>query len=427
MNSRLTQFDRTFRHAKEYHRSDAAAVRAEWDFVADIVKPPQVPGAICAAFTSGKLPGTGTMIQRMSTGKANAHDISTLENRTHYIAMQAFAEYMSKQEEPRNFNALMPAFDAFVAFMSQFVNYGAQESLNTTIQMYYQQAGFMLAQKPVYEVSPGLALELLDTELRGLSRGDLRLPFETVYIHAPDETGLKIFNDESQWHELDGIYITEDEDDGVRSWRFLLVGRPKPVKRSMGPYGAVDFDNDALLHWRFEFRHESLEECINAAEQEMIAQTESEAFKKIIPLWRELFRFAMNTILYATMPDADVERVITDEDARRLFARIKRLPKGKKKSRLQERLKGMDTSTRYQLGRTIRIDRAVSEARASAGVSGRTLKVQFRRTGHFRNQPYGEGRKLIKRIWIKPCWVGGKDKPLSMPRRRLEKPCPKQT
>lgn len=33
-----------------------------------------------------------------------------------------------------------------------------------------------------------------------------------------------------------------------------------------------------------------------------------------------------------------------------------------------------------------------------------------RRSGHFRDQPYGPGRTKIRNMWIKPMWIGAKDK-----------------
>jgi hypothetical protein len=156
----------------------------------------------------------------------------------------------------------------------------------------------------------------------------------------------------------------------------------------------------------------------------MSNQTCSESFKQFIPLFRETFRFAMNTVLYATMPEADVERIITNDEARKLFARIKKLPKGKKRDGLRDRLRLLPLDERFVLGRTITIDRTVLEARTvgSEYEDARKLHVQFRRRGHFRNQPWGEGRQLRKRIWIKPHWVGAKDKPLSASNYKLDLP-----
>jgi len=37
---------------------------------------------------------------------------------------------------------------------------------------------------------------------------------------------------------------------------------------------------------------------------------------------------------------------------------------------------------------------------------GRKVDVRFIVRGHWRNQPYGKGRSLVKRVWIKPFWKG---------------------
>jgi len=166
---------------------------------------------------------------------------------------------------------------------------------------------------------------------------------------------------------------------------------------------------------------EPLDNSIKRCESEMHEQNESEGFKGFIPKWREVFRYAMNAVLYATMPDADVEHLITDPEARALFARVKKAPKGsKKRGKLNDRLRDMNTRKHWLLGRTIKVDRTILET-AKGTDAGRKLRVRFRRTGHFRWQPYGPGRELHKRIWIRPTMVGGKDLPLVTAKHRLEK------
>jgi len=411
-----THFDRTFRYTDDYQRADE-------DFARKSIGRGDDVGECLIKFLTQRVYNKS---RPKDTRKATAQ-----MNRTHWLVHCAFREHMRTLPKFWHYVDLIPMLDEFQQTMRAIgagqtaSGGGTQEDLNTTTQMHYQQASFILAGKKVYEVALGLALELIDTELRGIKTDELRLPFESVYIHLPKGAGMQIPNADTGYHGMEGIYITEDrEENGNRMWRFLLCGEPKPLV-----VDGVEWDNDALLHWKMELPDGiTLDEAVNRCEVEMEQQTESEGFKAFIPDFRETFRFTMNTILYATMPDADVQTLITDPDARKLFARIKKMPKGKKRAKLSERLKTMNTDTRIVLGREVTIDRTALDARkpGNAGAKGRKMHVQFRRCGHWRNQRYGSMSVPLEdrpynRIRIKPTWVN-KGAPLSITTYKLELP-----
>ena len=309
------------------------------------------------------------------------------------------------------------------------LNQGSVEHATTQIALQFQLSAFVHAGSPTYAPSDGLSQALLHTEFKDLITDQVRLPHKTIYIHAPDTCSLQVHNDDSGWHTLDGIYVTEAsifEKDGIgeRIWRVMVVGRHKEIESDELDFlSKIEHNNDALLHFKMSLRSgEKIEACVARAEAEMNSQIVSETFKKWIPHWRNAFRFILNVILYATMPDADVKTLIVDPETRKLFERIQKLPKGSsKREALKNRLKEADQTKVKILGGSILLDRTFSDASPDGETEGRKLSVQYVRSGHWRNQPYGPKRTLVKQQWIKPTWVGSKDSPIKVKTYELEK------
>jgi len=294
-----------------------------------------------------------------------------------------------------------------------------QEILNTGGQMVFQIASHDLAGKRVYEVSPGLADKLMATEVRGLKTNDLRLPFESIYITAPEITGLKIWNIDTGWHDIEGIYITEDvDDDGVRLWRFMVTGEPKPLV-----INGIDFDNDALVYWRMRLPEDvDLQQAIDDTTATMTKNLEEyeTTFSEMVPVWTEIFRYCMAVILYATWPNCDREDVVLNREFRQLYQRIGRLPRGsKKKGRLQSKLSTLDPRRRTILGRHITVDRSRPGSEESTG-RGRPLEVLQRVAGHFKMVAHGPGRTQRRPHFVEPYYRGPDDGPLSAAVHRLK-------
>ena len=81
--------------------------------------------------------------------------------------------------------------------------------------------------RKVYEVDLGLAERLAQTELRGLSTDDLKLPFKSIYVQIPTSADLKVANVESGEHIIEGAYVAEVTGDTEPRWAILLWEPPK--------------------------------------------------------------------------------------------------------------------------------------------------------------------------------------------------------
>lgn len=276
-------------------------------------------------------------------------------------------------------------------------------------QQYFHILCHEKAGKKVYEVSPGLAAQLADTELHGLVAEDVRLPYEAMCLAIPSEAGLRIWNEHTGWHPIEAIYIVEDvshhiiPDAATRCWRFLVSGRSK----NQNPF------DDALLYFAFPFPEGVRVDDIIKSTHERIRTIDVAKGEEVGPMideWVKVFRWVMNAIIYATWPDAEREHVLANKEARHLWERIHKLPKGNKtRTKLLKTYNELDPRRRVLLGKTITYisrDQAAKEDHERHTGTGRPLFLRVRVQGHWKKQFHGPKRSLRKLIWIQPYWKG---------------------
>lgn len=297
-------------------------------------------------------------------------------------------------------------------------------------QLHYHLYWHAQAGQRVYQVSPGLAQQLRDTELRGLDSDDLHLPFENVYLETPPVLGFKVWNNLTGWHECEGIYLTEDNSGmvqefpegregkpvlahrpGWRCWRFMVVGRSK------NPENELD---DGLYYFQVDLPPGvSLDAALHNSTIRYLAT----GCENMEELWEPMFRWALNAMLYATCADAESLPTMINREARQLWERLQKLPAGAKRDKLKTEFKKLDPQKRIVLGRAIVYisrDQAEAEDRAAHG-AGKPLVLRVRVSGHYKRQFYGVRRMLRKRLWIQPYWKGPEDGVLSSAVHKLVK------
>lgn len=288
---------------------------------------------------------------------------------------------------------------------------GTQESVTISMQTQYHHLRAEQAGSKIYEVSSGLSQQLLDTELRGLTSEDCRLPYDSLVLIPPVGSGLRVWNTQTGWHSIECIYVSEDLHDDIRIWRFLLVGVPK----------THDLD-DALLWFAISLKpNRPLSEALD--DEDELIRTSKDYTAEVLPMqkeWRRIFNWVLNVIIYATWPDAEREHVWVSRDARLLWERMQKLPKGKKRDRLKSELGKMNQDKKIVLGRSITINRqsADTDEPATTG-TGKPLTLRVRVQGHWKKQFHGPQRALRKLIWIQPYWKGPEDGTLSDAVHRL--------
>lgn len=275
----------------------------------------------------------------------------------------------------------------------------------------------------VYQITSGLSGALKDTELRGLVTDDLHLPYPALYLEVPKNSGLKVWNYDSGWHDLEGMYIVEDpkyfytvkytdpietlKDPTLptcRVWRFMLVGERKGTYDINGH----EVDNDALSFFRVSLLPgKTLDDAIKILEEEMKIESEADSFGEMANYWTVPFKWAMNAIMYTTNIEAG-HMIVTNREVTKLQNRIAKIKgKTKKKQQLQQRLNSLDPKKRIILGEKITINR--KEGEPSEKDIGFDLNVRVQVAGHWRRVPYGPRSSLRKWKWIQPYWKGPED------------------
>jgi hypothetical protein len=277
----------------------------------------------------------------------------------------------------------------------------------------YERAG-----KRTYDVHPELATRLRETELRGLMATDLRLPYEAIYVMVPKAAGLKVWNDETGWHDVDGMYVVEEhhlqayeqlgEPTGEyrRGWRILVCGEPKGTAEVFG----AAIPDDAISYFSIHLKDGwTLDQCLEDArasiDEAVRLQRVTWDLKNQID-WVGHFRWVMNVVLYCTWEEPG-EHWEENTEARRLWERIQKLNKGPKQHELRQRLSKLTRQPRLRLGYTTKVQRGI-EARTPAGLhrmfepggSG----VRTRVAGHWKRQAHGPARAERKLIWVAPYW-----------------------
>jgi hypothetical protein len=346
------------------------------------------------------------LVYRHNTGKA-VEDFPL-------IRFEILRHLLDNQTHKYSFGELMtgPNYPNLVAFLMEVVTEPEAASI---VQVDYHMSCHERAGKRVYDVSPGLAQQLRYTEIRGIYADDLRLPYEAIYIQVPEQSGLKVWNQDSGWHNAVGAYIVEDNqmsevdryeqggDPGsYRGWRFLLIGEDR------------GFGDDALEFFRVLLKAgEKLEDVVARCKREMVQFMEETPFTVWdghMEQWEQRFKWCMNVVLYATWTEPG-ELWIANKEARKLWERVQKCGNNKRKRKaLSKRFQTLDPMRRIKLGSKIVIDRKSGrngdEKSGSGGPENpiNILRVKTRVTGHWKHVVHGPKHSLRRYQWIEPHW-----------------------
>lgn len=283
----------------------------------------------------------------------------------------------------------------------------------------------------VYDVSPGLAQKLKDTELRGLHCSDVRLPFPSIYIQVPEELNFITYNIDTGMHPVVGIYITEDpqakrEDSGlcryyadpdtksvvddkgrsyadhetVREWAIMIIGGAS--KDSSGKDREHD---DSLYFYKLYMFDSTLEEALqelaNRSEKNLNDPRMDAVVKHMREHWPQMFRWMLNVVMYATYSDPG-EKIIGCKEARHLWERIAKCPsKSSKRNKLLQKAKTINKRERIILGRGVAFD----SPQAASG-QGMPLNIRVKVSGHWRRVRCGKGFSDRRWKFVEPFWRG---------------------
>lgn len=237
----------------------------------------------------------------------------------------------------------------------------------------------------VFEISPHLLCALRDTELPDAPSEDVRLPFEGINVDFPKGTL------QPPSHEVS---------------RFMLSLGPRDRFR-------VVYNHDERTNYISFIPTPGLKlhACLKEAEKNkwdlLLDPAAARLFKEkemYDDYWKtDMFRLAVNTMLYITSPDADIV-----EDKSHVYDIHKKLDGrkgGRKRDVLLSKLSQAKSNKRYIVGAKFRLSQ---EYQADLTPSGKSwvLEHRVRVMGHWKMQPHGPGKTERKRIWIAPYFRG---------------------
>lgn len=250
----------------------------------------------------------------------------------------------------------------------------AQEITRILVQFNYIQAG-----KKDFYIYSDLVPMLRDTDLLDIPPKELKFPFEAFSIIFKKGTIR------GRGAPMDRIFVS------------------CPTGDVLSGFLASDNDDGAPIFLSRLWEDTTLSEMANAYAE--IAPT----VKGYSELKRQAARDAMyllfNLLTYINCENADVERDTSETD--KIRKKLAGFNGSKKKTRKQKVLEQELQKARkrhiYLVGKSVRADKFYD---VTATDEGRKILKRFRVRGHFRNQPYGPERSLVKRRWIKPFWKG---------------------
>lgn len=251
-----------------------------------------------------------------------------------------------------------------------------------------------------YVVSSGLAQRLGATVLKGYPCDQLKLPYDSFWVD------LRNWDEFGDRGKLEGclVHYLWDEENNNDKFQIAVASPPGSSHR---------FPRILRIDLSLGTLEEALEDGLSM----------HEAYAEYRDEWEAMFRYIVNVILYATMPDAEAEFDYWDPQYKKLKKRLSKLSKGSsKRSKVSSQLKSRSSAGYTRLGGSISIDRSFDRdaSGGSGGGSGRTLSVRSLVSGHWRDQACGAGRRDRKRIWIEPFWRGPEYAPVTQKSHKLK-------
>jgi hypothetical protein len=259
---------------------------------------------------------------------------------------------------------------------------------------------YFLWKKPrIFQVSEDLGTLLKRTDPKGVTYDLLQLPFECVYVQLPKVSNLKVWFDNPtaanglEEKPLEGFYAILEEVAGQKWLVFLCVsGADVPL-------------DDCLFSMPMRFEPGDIEPQLEERLNGFLERKKSRADRLNIDQFKDVFRWAVNCILYITCDGADIKREWLHPG---LYKKMRKAT-GKRKTKLKHEL-GRISEQVHIVGRTITIRKpSGSEPKEPDGKTKRSPSIHWVR-GFFRQQPHGPGKTLRRLKWIKPFLRGeGRD------------------
>lgn len=281
---------------------------------------------------------------------------------------------------------------------------------------------FIACGKQIFQFSKDLTEMLNQTGNDDIQMGNIKLPYNSLYLHFGPQDKLVL---ENGWL-VDGAYIESRGESG--NFRITLTTVPLNIEETKyglinpEPYYSQDIIGDyadknlkdvisiiyketidslsarkPILNIESEkVLSESNIKVIDTTQQNTVIRLE-EAQRKF-PIYQSALTLIVNALCYISSYKEDIDYRFTDDLPKILLDTVKSAKNPKK---AEAKLKSEGYTKVHICGENIA---------AKAGISSdqRSVEIHWRR-GHWRKQPYGENRSLVRLKWIMPMLIGAKE------------------
>ncbi|MFX2258170.1 hypothetical protein V6380_15615 [Acinetobacter variabilis] len=281
---------------------------------------------------------------------------------------------------------------------------------------------FIACGKQIFQFSKELTEMLNQTGNDDIQMGNIKLPYNSIYLYFGPQDNLAL---ENGWL-VDGAYIESRGESG--NFRITLTCVPLDIEKSKywilkpEPYYSQDIVGDyadknlkeviSIIYKKTIDSLSSRRSSIDTEAEQILAESNIKVIDKTeentvirieesqlkFPIYQSALTLIVNALCYISSYKEDIEHKFTDEVPKILLESLKT---AKNPIKAEQKLKADGYSKVHICGEHI-------AAQAGISTGQRSVEVHWRR-GHWRKQPYGENRSLIKLKWIMPMLIGVKD------------------
>lgn len=294
---------------------------------------------------------------------------------------------------------------------------------------------YLKSGREIFDFPPAMVDMFRETDVEDIPLGMIRMPYAAQYLFFGPQADLEI---EPGWL-IDGAYVERLDDEGAftitatacpieHSWSTHWPGEPEPYfsqdfearHRAMDLGTAVDeVLAEKLAVYRKEVEGGPDSEDLTAEMSAAFAEQGEEFPEQIrlvnrtrynsnerlatethrFPVYRAALRLIVNALCYITAYADDVEAAWPEGTPEPLRLKTTAV-KFKEARNARSKLEALGYVPIHFCGREF-----TRRSSPEPTEPGRHVAVHWRR-GHWKRQPYGEGRQLRKLIWIMPVRVG---------------------
>ena len=345
-------------------------------------------------------------------------EIHTLMNSSEYKVMQKEMFSTIRVSFPEYEDTLVP-MDAFLRRMASIIDPRFSNSINSPEghELYSDYLNFCAGNK-VYALHSNLITKLNSTHIKSIPSEFLRLPFKTITLRPPkDVISFKAFNDIT----YNGEEVIISEIPALTSGKGIalkILVRNAPyncfftiVLEKDEVHECVDDTLEIINRNSNRRRVETNQKIEEIKQSPNISDKVKAGYLEVLEAniefttehktqVRVLFEFIMKCILYINGANADIYWYDENEYLQAKITKAKSPKKIKKLKAMAEK------SGVYRVGHRITISREEREMYENIKSGKWEVTSKFIVQGHYRSQPYGEGRQKRKIIFIEPFYKG---------------------